>query len=177
VTAFVETLTHRIYDTDAAKALQTRLLKNRSRLFTFTHRDGVSWSNNLAENAIKQFGYYRDDVGRSVKETGLSEYLVLLSLYQTCRVRGLSFSNSFSRANATSTCFSTANARAAAPEHWKCILKAIYLLLSCRCAAAAERCQRALRSIRWSRFDRLKILCASESMSADKDWHDDQALL
>ena len=91
MTAFVETLTHRIYDTDAAKALQTRLLKNRSRLFTFIHRDGVSWSNNLAENAIKQFGYYRDDVGRSVKEAGLSEYLVLLSLYQTCRVRGLSF--------------------------------------------------------------------------------------
>jgi hypothetical protein len=51
----------------------------------------VSWNNNLAENAIKRFGYYRDDEGRTIKETGLTEHLVLLSFYQTCRVRDISF--------------------------------------------------------------------------------------
>ncbi|WP_409998812.1 hypothetical protein [Bradyrhizobium sp. SZCCHNS2022] len=28
-------------------------MRNRERLFTFLRHDGVSWNNNLAENAIK----------------------------------------------------------------------------------------------------------------------------
>ena len=76
---------------DSSKGLQERLLRNRQRLFTFLQNDGVSWNNNLAENAIKRVSDYREDVGRSVKEAGLAEQLVLLSLYQTCRVRGMSF--------------------------------------------------------------------------------------
>jgi predicted RecB family nuclease len=91
VTTFFETLTERVYDSDASKAVKERLLKNRDRLFTFLDHDGVSWNNTVAENAIKRFGYYREDVGRSIKETGLTEHLVLLSLYQTCRIRGISF--------------------------------------------------------------------------------------
>ena len=88
VSRFFQGLAGRAYESDASKALQERLLRNRDRLFTFIHHDGVPWNNNLAENAIKQFGYYRDDVGRSIKEAGLAEHLVLLSIYQTCRVRG-----------------------------------------------------------------------------------------
>jgi predicted RecB family nuclease len=91
VAAFFERLVGRVYDSDASKALQERLLRNRDRLFTFLHHDGVSWNNNVAENAIKRVSHYRDDVGRSIKEAGLTEHLVLLSLYQTCRVRGISF--------------------------------------------------------------------------------------
>ena len=45
----------------------------------------------LAENAIKRISDYREDVGRSVSEAGLTEHLVLLSIYQTCRVRDISF--------------------------------------------------------------------------------------
>ena len=84
VVTFFQALTDRVYESDVSKALQDRLVRNRDRLFTFLHHDGVSWNNNLAENAIKRFGYYRDHVGRAIKETGLSEHLVLLSLYQTC---------------------------------------------------------------------------------------------
>jgi predicted RecB family nuclease len=91
VSRFFQGLAGRAYESDASKALQERLLRNRDRLFTFIHHDGVPWNNNLAENAIKQFGYYRDDVGRSIKEAGLAEHLMLLSIYQTCRVRGISF--------------------------------------------------------------------------------------
>jgi predicted RecB family nuclease len=91
VTTFFETLTDHVYESEASKALQQRLLKNRDRLFTFLHHDGVAWNNNVAENAIRQFGYYREDVGRSIKEVGLTKHLVLLSLYQTCRARGTSF--------------------------------------------------------------------------------------
>jgi hypothetical protein len=91
VNAFFDTLTERIHESEASKALQERLLRNRERLFTFLQHDGVSWNNNLAEDAIRRISNYREDVGRSVKEAGLTEHLVLLSLYQTCRVRDISF--------------------------------------------------------------------------------------
>jgi predicted RecB family nuclease len=91
VSAFFDALAERDCASDAAKALQERLLRNRGRLFTFLQYDHVSWNNNLAENAIKRISAYREDVGRSVKEAGLTEHLVLLSIYQTCRVRDISF--------------------------------------------------------------------------------------
>jgi hypothetical protein len=43
-------------------------------------------NSNLAENAIKRISDYREYVGRSVREAGLTEDLALLSIYQTCRV-------------------------------------------------------------------------------------------
>jgi hypothetical protein len=51
----------------------------------------VPWNNNNAENAIKQFAYYREGTEGVMKEAGLTDYLVLLSLCQTCRYRGISF--------------------------------------------------------------------------------------
>ena len=35
--------------------------------------------------------YYRKDTTGTMKEAGLDDYLVLLSIYQTCRYRGISF--------------------------------------------------------------------------------------
>jgi hypothetical protein len=93
VRAFFNVLAELVCQSDASKALQERLLRNRDRLFTFLQHDGVLWNNNLAENAIKRISDYREDVGRSVKEKGLTEHLVLLRLYQTCRVRDISFLN------------------------------------------------------------------------------------
>ena len=51
----------------------------------------VSWNNTCAEHAIKKFARFREEAAQSVKEEGLKEYLVLLSIYETCRYRGLSF--------------------------------------------------------------------------------------
>jgi hypothetical protein len=44
-----------------------------------------------AENAIRQFAYYREATPGRLREAGLRDYLVLLSLYQTCRYKGVSF--------------------------------------------------------------------------------------
>jgi hypothetical protein len=74
-----------------AEALRARLLKYRDKLFTFLRHDGVAWNNNTAENAIKRFAYYREGTVGCLKEPGLADYLVLLSIYQTCRYRGVSF--------------------------------------------------------------------------------------
>jgi hypothetical protein len=40
---------------------------------------------------IKRFAYYREDTVGVMKEGGLKDYLVLLSLCHTCRYRGISF--------------------------------------------------------------------------------------
>jgi hypothetical protein len=76
---------------EAALALRQRLIKNQQRLFTFLQYDAVPWNNNAAENAIKQFAYYREGTVGVVSEAGLKDYLTLLSIYQTCRYKEISF--------------------------------------------------------------------------------------
>ena len=76
---------------EAAETLRARLTKYRDKLFTFLKYDGVPWNNNNAEHAIKQFAYYREDTIGCLNETGLRNYLVLLSICQTCQYKGVSF--------------------------------------------------------------------------------------
>jgi hypothetical protein len=68
-----------------------RFLKYRDRLFTFLDYDGVPWHNNNAEHAIKHFAKYRRLTNGQVTANGLQPYLVLLSIYQTCVYKKVSF--------------------------------------------------------------------------------------
>jgi predicted RecB family nuclease len=79
------------YRSEPAEELRQRLLRYKGKLFTFIEHDGVAWNNNLAENAIKRFAYYREETVGNLTERGLDEYLVLLSIAHTCKYRGLSF--------------------------------------------------------------------------------------
>src|SRR5262245_25523714 len=76
---------------ESAEALRTRLIKYQDKLFTFINYDGVPWNNNNAEHAIKQFVYYRENTNGMLSELGMSEYLLLLSICQTCHYKGVSF--------------------------------------------------------------------------------------
>jgi hypothetical protein len=91
VAGFFRSLTDRAYSSEAAVALRDKLLRWQDKLFTFIRYDGVSWNNNNAENAIKRFTYYREDTIGVLTEAGLADHLVLLSLFQTCRYKGVSF--------------------------------------------------------------------------------------
>jgi predicted RecB family nuclease len=91
VAAFFREISEQAFASLPAQALQVRLLKNRDRLFTFIEHDDVPWNNNSAENAIRRFSYFRDETAPSMKEPGLHDYLVLLSVFQTCRYKGVSF--------------------------------------------------------------------------------------
>jgi predicted RecB family nuclease len=91
VARFFESLAGQSFRSETAEALCQRLLKNRDKLFTFMQYDGVPWNNTNAENAIKRFASYRENTVGMLKEEGLKDYLVLLSLCQTCRYRGISF--------------------------------------------------------------------------------------
>ncbi len=70
---------------------QIRFQKNRDTLFTFLNYDGIPWNNNNAEHAIKPFAYYRRDNEKQVTELGINDYLILLSIQQTCKYRGINF--------------------------------------------------------------------------------------
>ena len=91
VKIFHEDLATRCYDSDVAESLRERLVRNKDKLWTFLHFDGVPWNNNNAEHAIKRFAYYREKTVGTMKERGLEDYLLLLSLCETCRYKGVSF--------------------------------------------------------------------------------------
>jgi hypothetical protein len=74
-----------------ADGYRKRLLKYRDKLFTFLDHDGVPWNNNNAEHAVKGFAYYRQVADNRITEVGLNQYLVLLSIYQTCKYKRISF--------------------------------------------------------------------------------------
>jgi len=76
---------------EAANKCKQRLEKNRERLFTFLDHDGVPWNNNNAEHAIKAFAALRDVMRGSSSEKGTEDYLILLSVCQTCKYSGVDF--------------------------------------------------------------------------------------
>jgi hypothetical protein len=79
------------FNSETAQSYQKRFEKNRGRLFTFLAHDGVPWNNNNAENAIRAFAELRRVIGGTCTEKGLREYLVLLSICETCKRRGINF--------------------------------------------------------------------------------------
>jgi hypothetical protein len=91
VDKFFQAIAAHSFRSDAAQSLQTRLVKYRDKLFTFIEHDGVPWNNNNAEHAIKRFAYYREIADGMMSESGLNDYLVLLSINQTCHYKGVSF--------------------------------------------------------------------------------------
>jgi predicted RecB family nuclease len=91
VSKFFCPLATQTFRSEVAESLRARLVKYQHKLFTFTKHDGVPWNNNNAENAIRRFGYYREDTAGRLKEDGLKDYLVLLSICHTCHYKGVSF--------------------------------------------------------------------------------------
>ena len=79
------------YQSEAASKCKQRFEKNRNKLFTFLECDGIPWNNNNAEHAIKAFARLRDVIRGHCTTEALQEYLILLSVCQTCEYQGLDF--------------------------------------------------------------------------------------
>jgi predicted RecB family nuclease len=86
---FLNNIRKRDFQTEIAMGYRNRFEKNRDRLFTFLEYDGVPWNNNNAEHAIKAFARLRRTIGGTSTTKGIDEYLVLLSVSETCRARGI----------------------------------------------------------------------------------------
>jgi transposase len=76
---------------ERATKCKQRLERNRNKLFTFLNYNGVPWNNNNAEHAIRSFAQLRDIVRGSFTEASVHNYLILLSIRQTCKYSGLDF--------------------------------------------------------------------------------------
>jgi len=76
---------------EAARKLVDRLQKNRNKMFTFLDFDGVPWNNNNAEHAVKAFASLRRVIEGKTTEKGLRDFLILLSICETCKYKNVNF--------------------------------------------------------------------------------------
>jgi hypothetical protein len=91
VVRFYDALSDRNYQTEVALGYRKRFEKQRDRLFTFLDQDGVPWNNNNAEHAIKAFARLRHTIKSNSTPKGIRDYLVLLSVSETCKYKGINF--------------------------------------------------------------------------------------
>lgn len=69
------------------------LKRHRRNLFTFLESDGIHWNNNSAERAIKPSVVVRKNSYGSRSYAGAWNHAVLMSVSETCRMRGINFSD------------------------------------------------------------------------------------
>jgi len=79
------------YTSEICRKYKKRFEKYKDQLFTFLDYDAVPWNNNNAEHAIKTFAIYRKITDGCFSEAGIRRYLILLSIYQTCKYRKIDF--------------------------------------------------------------------------------------
>ena len=91
VLSFFQWLTRQSFSDDSAVKFKQRFLRNRESLFTFLEYDNVPWNNNNAEHAVKAFALLRNVFDGLSTEKGIADYLVLLSICETCRFQGGDF--------------------------------------------------------------------------------------
>ena len=85
---FVEKVLGNRVSSEAAKKYQHRIDKYGLRLFTFLDYNDVPWNNNNAEHAIKAFARYRRFADGRFTKKSVSDYLTILSVFQTCEYQG-----------------------------------------------------------------------------------------
>jgi hypothetical protein len=91
VQQFYRRLQNTAWQSEPALRCKERFEKNRGKLFTFLDYDAVPWNNNNAEHAIKAFAKLRRAIVGLSTPKGMEEYLVLLSVCQTCKYMGVDF--------------------------------------------------------------------------------------
>src|SRR5260370_37861317 len=88
---FYDALSKRDFQTEVAVGYRKRYEKTSHRLVTVLDYGGVPWNNNNAEHAIKSFVRLRNVIGGKSSAKGMREYLVLLSVCESCKYKGVSF--------------------------------------------------------------------------------------
>jgi predicted RecB family nuclease len=91
VNSYFKKLRKRKYGSEVAEKIQKRIIKHKEELFTFLSYDTIPWNNNNVEYAIKICkDHFRSTKGQSTVESA-ETYLILLSVYQTCKYKGINF--------------------------------------------------------------------------------------
>jgi transposase len=88
--ALAHLVQHDWHDRDAAR-ISKELWSKRAMVFTFLRKPGVPWQNNLAENHVRQGVLYRKISGGRRSWHGAWVLERLMTVYRTCRMKGLNF--------------------------------------------------------------------------------------
>jgi len=91
VSKFYKDIKGKEFNSELGRSWQKRFTKNEGKLFTFLKHDGVPWNNNNAENAVKSFALHRREINGYYTPKGMEEFLILLSISETCKFRGINF--------------------------------------------------------------------------------------
>ena len=91
VNRFYRRISGTTFQSESAVKFKERFEKNREKLFTFLAHDGVPWNNNNAEHAVKAFVMLRHVIDGVTSEQGLRDYLVMLSICETCKYKKVDF--------------------------------------------------------------------------------------
>jgi predicted RecB family nuclease len=87
---YVSNIDNRSYKSDFCSKFQNRFVKYRESLFTFLVQDNIPWHNNPIENALRAITLQLD-ISKVLHEPVIEEYLMLLSIKQTCKYQEKSF--------------------------------------------------------------------------------------
>lgn len=88
---FLNLIQTTIFKSDSAIKWQSRFTRISGKIFTFLDYEQVPWNNNNAEHAIKHIALLRNVVGGSSTSSGIRHYLVLLSIFATCKNKKIKF--------------------------------------------------------------------------------------
>jgi predicted RecB family nuclease len=91
VERFYSQFINKNFQSDLAQAYKKRLVKYKVKMFQFLEEDDVPWNNNNAEHSIKPFAKWRKRKTSNLTVPNIQNHLILLSILQTCKYRGLSF--------------------------------------------------------------------------------------
>ena len=80
----------RSYHSELAIKYQKRFERYQESLFTFLEYDSIPWHNNTAERALRHIAI-QEKISGAFFESGVTAYLTLLGIMQTCRFQGKSF--------------------------------------------------------------------------------------
>ena len=87
---YITTIIDLSYKSDLCSKYQERFIKYRESLFTFLDHDITPWHNNPVENALRAITLQLD-ISKVLHSSVIGEYLILLSIKQTCKYQNKSF--------------------------------------------------------------------------------------
>jgi len=93
VDVFYSKVISKIFESELAVSYQKRLTKYREKIFLFIECDNIPWNNNNnnAEHSIKPFAKWRKRSTTNLTKSNIENHLILLSILQTCKYRGVNF--------------------------------------------------------------------------------------
>lgn len=91
VDKFYSKIISKNFESELALSYQKRLTKYKEKIFLFIEHDNIPWNNNNAEHSIKPFAKWRKKISKNLTKQNIENHLILLSILQTCKYRGINF--------------------------------------------------------------------------------------